>query len=106
MKIELEVSDIERIAKRVVEQIAPLLRQNSKSNDNELMTVEEVRKYLEFEKKSSVYDKVHSKSIPFLKNGTLLRFRRKHIDIWLRNPYSPELETYNLNFNGQKGVRK
>ncbi len=95
MKIELEASDIERIAERVVEQIAPLLRQNSKSNDNELMTVEELADYLKV-KKSSIYDKVHTKSIPFLKNGNSLRFRRKHIDLWLQNPYHPELDIYNL----------
>ena len=105
MKIELEIGDIERIAEKVVEQITPLLKQNSKSNDNELMTVEELRKYLKFKKKSSIYDKVHSKAIPFLKNGTLLRFKRKHIDLWLQNPYHPDLSIYNLNHNG-KGVRK
>jgi excisionase family DNA binding protein len=101
MKIELEVSDIERIAERVVEQIAPLLRQNSKSNGNELMTVDELASYLKV-KKSSIYDKVHTKSIPFLKNGNTLRFRRKHIDLWLQNPYHPDLSIYNLNHNGRR----
>jgi excisionase family DNA binding protein len=101
MKIELEVSDIERIAERVAEQIAPLLRQNSKSNDNELMTAEELAGYLKL-KKSSIYDKVHTRSIPFLKNGNTLRFRRKHIDLWLQNPYHPDLSIYNLNHNGRR----
>ncbi len=95
MKIELEVSDIKRIAEKVAEQITPLLRQNSKSNDNELMTAEELAGYLKV-KKSSIYDKVHTKSIPFLKHGNSLRFRRKHIDLWLQNPYHPELDIYNL----------
>ncbi len=104
MKIELETNDIERIAEKVVEQIAPLLKQNSKNNDNELMTVEEVASHLR-KKPQSIYDKVYAKSIPFLKIGNHLRFRRKDIDIWLRNPYSPELEEYNLNHNGRKGVK-
>ncbi len=104
MKIELEVSDIERIAEGVAEQITPLLRQNSKSNDNELMTVGELADYLKA-KKSSIYDKVHTKAIPFLKHGNSLRFRRKHIDLWLQNPYHPDLSIYNLNHNG-KEVRK
>ncbi len=104
MKIEIDDTVlIDAIVEKVVKQITPLLRQNSKSNDNELMTVEEVRKYLKFEKKSSIYDKVHNRSIPFLKNGTLLRFRRKHIDMWLSNPYHPELDNYNLNHNGKEG---
>ncbi len=102
MKIELEVSDIERIAERVAEQITPLLRQNSKSNDNELMTAEELAGYLKV-KKSSIYDKVHTKSIPFLKHGNSLRFRRKHIDLWLQNPYHPDLSIYNFNHNGKEG---
>ncbi len=100
MKIELENNDIERIAERVVEQIAPLLRQKTKSNDNELLTVDELANYLKA-KKSSIYDKVHNKSIPFLKHGNSLRFRRKHIDLWLQNPYHPDLSIDNLNYNGR-----
>ncbi len=104
MKIEIDDSVlIDTIVEKVVERLKPLLKYSSKSNDNELMTVEEVRKYLKFEKKSSVYDKVHVKSIPFLKNGTLLRFRRKHIDLWLQNPYHPDMSIYNLNYNGKEG---
>jgi excisionase family DNA binding protein len=106
MKIEIDDSQlINDIVEKVVERLKPLLNNSHDSKHNELMTVDEVVKYLKA-KKSTIYDKVHSKSIPFLKNGNSLRFRRKHIDIWLRNPYSPELETYNLNFNGRKGVRK
>ena len=96
MKIELEVSDIKRIAERVVEQITPLLKQNSKSNDNELMTVKEVASYLKV-KESWVYEKVHKREIPYHKCGKFPRFRKKYIDIWLKNPYSPELDNFNLN---------
>ncbi len=102
MKIEIDDTElIDTIVKKVAEQITPLLRQNSKSNDNELMTVEEVEKYLKV-KKSTIYDKVHTRSIPFLKNGNTLRFRRKHIDLWLQNPYHPDLSIYNLNHNGRR----
>ena len=100
MKIELEVDDIKRIAEKVAERLEPLLKQNPKSSDNELMTVDEVAKYLKT-KKSSIYDKVHSKSIPFLKYGNSLRFKKNHVDIWLRNPYHPDLDNYNLNNNGR-----
>ena len=100
MKIELETTDIEQIVQGVIEQLSPLLKQNSKSSDNELMTVEEAEKYLKA-KKSSIYDKVHTRSIPFLKYGNSLRFKKKHIDIWLSNPYHPDLDNYNLNHNGR-----
>jgi hypothetical protein len=100
MKIEIDDSKlVETIVKKVVEEMKPLLNHNPKND--ELMTVDEVRKYLRFEKKSSVYDK----SIPFLKNGNLLRFRKKHIDLWLLNPYHHDLDNYNLNHD-RKGVRK
>lgn len=100
MKIELETSDIENIVQGVISQITPLLKQNSKGSDNELMTIEEVAAYLKT-KKSSIYAKVHTRSIPFLKYGNSLRFKKKHIDIWLRNPYHPDLSNYNLNYNGR-----
>ena len=108
MKIELETADIERIVEKVfekvIEHITPLLKQTPKSNDNELLTVDEVASHLK-KKPQSIYDKVYVKSIPFLKIGNHLRFKKKHIDIWIRNPYSPELEEYNLNHNGRKGVK-
>lgn len=87
----------------VVERLEPLIKNNSMSNDNELWNVEKVAHYLDTSK-SSIYSKTHTNSIPHLKCGQILKFNKKHIDIWLRNPYSPELEAYNLNLNGRKGV--
>ncbi len=101
MKIEIDDTElVGTIVKEVMKQITPLLKQKSKSNDDKLMTVKEVAKYLN-NKKSTIYEKVHTKSIPFLKNGNTLRFRRKHIDLWLQNPYHPDLSIYNLNHNGR-----
>ncbi len=101
MKIEIDDSKlVETIAKKVVEEIKPLL--NHKSKNDELITIDELVSYLKGKtKKSSIYDKVHNRTIPFLKNGNLLLFRRKHIDIWLLNPYHPDLDIYNLNHNGR-----
>ncbi len=100
MKIELEVSDIKRIAERVVEQITPLLKQNSNSNNNEMLTVDELADYLKV-KASWVYEKVHTRQIPFRKVGKFPRFPKKHIDVWTLNPYHPDLSIYNLNHNGK-----
>ena len=96
MKIELEASDIERIVEKVVERLKPLLKQNPKSNDNELMTVSEVAKHLKV-KESWVYEKVHTREMPFKKIGKFPRFRKRDIDIWIDNPYHPDLSHYNLN---------
>jgi excisionase family DNA binding protein len=101
MKIEIDDTVlIDTIVEKVVERLTPLLNNAHDSKHNELMTVDELASYLKA-KKSTIYDKVHSKSIPFLKNGNSLRFRRKHIDLWLQNPYHPDLSIYNLNHNGR-----
>ena len=80
MKIELEVSDIEGIAEKVAEQLKPLLNNSHNPKDNELMTVDEVADYLKV-KTSWVYEKVHTRQIPFQKAGRFPRFRKKNIDI-------------------------
>ena len=100
MKIELEAGDIDKIAEKVVEQIAPLLKHNSNSNKNELLTVDELADYLKV-KASWVYEKVHTRQIPFRKVGKFPRFPKKHIDVWTLNPYHPDLSIYNLNLNGR-----
>lgn len=100
MKIEIETSDIDKIAKKVVEQLTPLLRRDTVSKDNELMTVCEVASHLKV-KESWVYDKIHTRQIPFRKAGKFPRFRKTHIDLWIENPYHPDLSIYNLNHNGR-----
>jgi excisionase family DNA binding protein len=101
MKIEIDNSQlINDIVEKVVARLKPLLNNPHDSKDNELMTVEEVARYLKT-KKSTIYDKVHSRTIPFLKSGNSSRFRRTHIDLWLINPYHPDLDIYNLNYNGR-----
>jgi len=97
MKFEIDDNQlIDKIANKVIQQLSPLLKQNPKNNDNELMTVEETAKYLKVSK-SFVYEKIHKKEIPFHKVGKFPRFRKSHIDIWIKNPYHPALSIYNLN---------
>jgi excisionase family DNA binding protein len=101
MKLKLEEADIEKIVDSVVDQLAPLLRQNSKSDDSELMDVKGLAKYLKV-KESWVYEKIHTKKIPFVKAGRFPRFRKKHIDKWLANPYSAASRAYRpLNKEGE-----
>ncbi len=81
MKIEIDDKMlIDTIVEKMVERITPLLKHNSKSCDSELMTVEEVAKYLKVTK-SFIYDKVHKREIPFRKAGKFPRFPKKHIDL-------------------------
>jgi excisionase family DNA binding protein len=102
MKIEIDDKAlIDEIAKKVIEHITPLLKGTLQGKDNELMTVDEVAKYLKV-KVSWVYDKIHRKEIPFQKVGKFPRFKKKYIDAWLKNPYSPELDIFNLNHNKRR----
>ena len=97
MKIELEIDDIEKIAVKVVESLKPLLSNSHDSNDNELMDVKGLAGYLKV-KKTWVYEKIHKKEIPFHRACKFPRFRKKHVDLWLLNPYHPNLSEYNLNY--------
>ncbi len=96
MKIELETNDIERIVEKVVEQLTPLLKHNCNSSDSNILTVNDLSDYIKV-KTTWIYEKVHTRGIPFYKAGKFPRFRKKHIDIWLSNPYHPDLNIYNLN---------
>jgi len=93
MKIELEVSDIERIAEKVAEQLKPLFSNSHNPKDDELMDVKGLAEYLKV-KESWVYEKIHTKQIPFQKAGRFPRFRKKQIDKWLENPYSSASSAY------------
>ena len=88
MKIEIDDTVlINTIVEKVVERLEPLLTQSPISNDSELMDVKGLAEYLRV-KESWVYEKIHTKQIPFLKAGRFPRFRKKHIDKWLENPYA------------------
>jgi excisionase family DNA binding protein len=97
MKIEIDDTVlIDTIVEKVVEQLKPLLRNSHDSKGDELMDVKSLAKYLKV-KESWVYEKVHKREIPFQKAGKFSRFKKKLIDIWLQNPYSSELDNFNLN---------
>ncbi len=97
MKIEIDdTALIDTIVEKVVEKLRPSLNNSNNSKVSELMSVEEVADYLKV-KTSFIYDKVHKREIPFHKCGKFPRFRKKFIDIWLQNPYSSELDNFNLN---------
>ena len=94
MKIEIDDTVlIDTIVEKVVERLKPLLNNSNNSKYDELMTVDEVANYLKV-KPSWVYEKVHTKKIPFQKAGRFPRFRKKHIDKWLDNPYAFTASAY------------
>jgi excisionase family DNA binding protein len=105
MKIEIDDTVlINAIVEKVVERLKPLLNNSHSPKDNELMDVKGLAEYLKV-KPSWVYEKVHTRQIPFRKVGKFPRFRKKHIDLWTLNPYHPDLSIYNLNHNGKGGEK-
>jgi len=94
MKIEIDDTVlIDTIVEKVVEKLRPLLNNSYKPEDNELMDVKGLAEYLKV-KESWVYEKIHTKKIPFQKAGRFPRFRKDSIDKWLQNPYSSASSAY------------
>ncbi len=97
MKIEINHDQlVDTIVERVIQEIKPLLNSHYHAKNDELLDVQGLAEYLKV-KPSWVYEKVHSRQIPFRKACKFPRFPKKHIDLWLLNPYHPDLSIYNLN---------
>ena len=81
MKISFEEEDIQNIATTVAEIIIEKLNGNfpKKKEDDPFLTVDELAGYLKV-KKNWIYQKVHSRDIPYHKIGKQLRFRKSEID--------------------------
>ncbi len=94
MKIEINDTElVDAIVEKVVERLKPFLSDPHGSRDDELMDVKGLAEYLKV-KESWVYEKIHTRQIPFQKAGRFPRFRKKHIDKWLENPYSAASRAY------------
>jgi excisionase family DNA binding protein len=81
VKVDLEHSDIQAIAEKVVQLLRPLLSENAKPV-NEIFDVEELAQYLHVSTKW-VYKRTHLKEIPHHKVEGVLLFRRRDIDKWV-----------------------
>jgi excisionase family DNA binding protein len=82
MEAKLQIDDqfTEAIARRVIREIGPLLKDLSK--EDVLFDVESLSSYL-MVSKQWVYERVSLKEIPFSKMGHFPRFKKSEIDRWL-----------------------
>lgn len=90
MKAELILQDddfVRRVADAVAERLRPMLAR-APAEPDELMTTETLCEYLHVSERF-VYERTQRKDIPFIKTGSLLRFRKSEIDAWLRSVRSP-----------------
>lgn len=81
IKIRLDEEDIEIIVQRVLQALRPLLTGRAIDRD-EIFTPETLAEYLKVDR-SWIYKKVHTKEIPFFKNGKYVRFKKSEIDKWI-----------------------
>jgi excisionase family DNA binding protein len=72
---------VRQITQEVIKAITPLLRKGTAGEDL-LFTVKTLAKYLAVSDQW-VYERVHSREIPFIKVGKFPRFRKSDIDRWL-----------------------
>ena len=85
MKFEVESSDVERIAAKVVEMIKPVLTGVQRPNEPDVIfDVKGLSEYLRVNP-SWVYKAVSLKTVPYFKAGKFPRFRKRDIDRWAEN---------------------
>lgn len=72
------------IAEKIAEKIFNRLKDLTSQNGKEYLTPKELSSYLKI-KKSSIYQLVHQRSVPFCKINRRLRFDKKKIDQWIKN---------------------
>jgi len=84
MKAELNL-DLNELAaaitQQVLKEIRPLLSQ-AKADDDPIWDIKSLAKYLDV-KDTWVYQKIHTREIPYFKIGKYPRFRKSKIDEWL-----------------------
>lgn len=84
--IEINTNDlVEEIARRVIQMIKPLLKNQQ---DDPLFTVDTLSEYLKV-KPQWVYRRIAYKEIPYVKMGRFVMFRKSEIDRWLTDNKVP-----------------
>ena len=89
MKLELEQTDLQRIAEHVLDALRPLLAGTGKDKPvDAVMDVQALADYLKVAP-TWVYKQVQFKSIPHFHAGKFPRFKRSEIDSWIKQNSTP-----------------
>lgn len=92
MEVRIDDTDVKAIAKAVAEMLQPqFLNLRSGESDDVIMGVQEVAEYLGMSDKW-VYDQTGQNRIPYFKLGSILKFRKKEIDKWVRQFDTPAVD--------------
>jgi len=92
MNIDLENSEIDRIAQRVVQKLSTLFKLPKPEKEN-LKTVEQLADYLQV-KNQWIYERVKNNEIPFIKVGRFIRFKKEEIDQWIKERETPAISPF------------
>lgn len=76
------------VAQKIASHLAAYLPAPAPVSDNELLNYTEAAKYLKCSV-AALQAQVHFKKIPYLKAGSLVRFRRSELDTWLSSSNIP-----------------
>ncbi len=78
MRAQLEPDDLQAIASKVAEILAPMIKPTKAQGGEELLTVEDLAAMLKTDV-SWVYKQVQLKTVPYIKIGKYTRFKRSEI---------------------------
>jgi excisionase family DNA binding protein len=83
MQSTLEKEDLTAIAKEVSKLLAPLFKKTEQGSGNDtIFNLKEISEYIKLPK-SWIYRKTSDRTIPFIKAGRYVLFKKPEIDKWL-----------------------
>lgn len=99
MRVDLESTDVEVIALRVIDALKPMLTGKDKQEDI-LFDVKSLGEYLGVTSKW-IHERTHLKQMPYFKlSNKQLRFRKRDIDKWLESHKAPAMNDYRGKMRG------
>jgi len=95
LKTEFEPHDIQLLAEKIVEGVKSLLPDSTNSNCDIIFKPETLAEYLNVDT-TWVYKQVTLKTIPYFKTGKYVRFKKSHIDRWIKTKSVEPLLPYKI----------
>ena len=107
MRLEYDPQELDKLADSLAPKVAkilkPLLKSTRDQDGDAIFTVKTLSDYLHVPTKK-IYSMTHLKEIPLFKVGRGLRFRKKDIDAWFQESYTPAVNGFSVHF--KEGVEK
>ena len=83
MQSKLEQEDLTEIAKELVKELRPMLKTSEQGSGNDtIFNLKELSEYIKLPE-SWIYRQTSDRTIPFIKAGRYVLFKKTEIDKWL-----------------------